>query len=295
MAAEMPGLKELAAAYRAKRATVDADALRPDAPEGTRPAWGTLGAAIDHRIRYSFADGDAPSRMVEAGMMLAAGVRGAPGDDPVDLTALELREMLASLIHRERPSDRSRPILLDGGAEEDLLRICYVMSWFEEVARTGRVWPGTPLGDCGRMVSADQLLAAVPAYVIVDLTAQVRLASSALAPLRSACLAADVCAGPMFTGSRAVGGADADLIVGDLLLDIKAKAATNLKREDFYQIIGYVLLDFDDRYRIGSLGVYLSRFGHLITWTVDEYLVLLGARRTMAELRQMCAEMPVTK
>ena len=49
MAAELPGLKELQATYRAQR-PAHAVALRPEPPAGIWPAWGTLGAAIDHRL-----------------------------------------------------------------------------------------------------------------------------------------------------------------------------------------------------------------------------------------------------
>lgn len=46
-------------------------------------------------------------------------------------------------------------------------------------------------------------------------------------------------------------GADADLIIGDLLLDVKATVTTTkARREDFLQLIGYVQLDYDDRYHI---------------------------------------------
>ena len=200
-----------------------------------------------------------------------------------------LRAALADLVGSERPADRSRQIPLAGKAEERLLRICYALSWFEEVYRTGRLWPGTPLGGADRDLSVSELLAAVPAYAVWDLLAQVDLAGSRLAGLRSASEPGQVRAGEVFAGSRDVGGADADLIIGNLLLDVKASANATIKREDFYQVIGYVLLDYNAACHLGRVGLYLTRFGHLVTWTIPECLKLLGARRDLAELREVFA------
>ena len=290
MAAELPGLKELQAAYRAQR-PADTDALRPQPLEGIqRPAWGTLGQAIDHRLRYAFADRDEPSTAVSTGMVLAAAGPDRAVTEAIDLAASGLRAALADLISQEQPSDRARAIPLAGYAEERLLRICYAMAWFEEVYRTGRLWPGTPLGDADRSLSTSQLLAAVPPYAVADLQAQVYLAADRLAGLRAACQPAQVRLGPDFAGSRDVGGADADMIISDLLLEVKASARATIKREDFYQVIGYVLLDYHDAYQIGRVGLYLARFGHLVTWTLPECLALLGARRDLAGLRKVFAD-----
>jgi hypothetical protein len=48
------------------------------------------------------------------------------------------------------------------------------------------------------------------------------------------------------------------------------------RREDFLQLIGYVLLDYDASYRITQMGVHLTRLSAQITWTLSEYLDLLG-------------------
>jgi hypothetical protein len=287
-ATELPGLADLAAAYRGllpARAT-----LRPAPPDDVKPAWSMLGQAIDHRIRYALSDRATPSGAARAGMVRAAGLADPGVSHGIWQTATDLPIALTELIQHELPADRSRPMLLSPPAEEELLRLCYAMSWFEAVYRTGRLWPGTPLGDAKPDLDLSSLLAAVPAYAVADLTAQMRLAADALGSLRGAYPPEDVHTGPTFAGSINAGGADADLIIGDLLLDVKATAtATKARREDFLQLIGYVLLDYDDRYRITRMGIYLTRLGALITWTVSEYLDLLGARRPLAELREMCS------
>lgn len=288
MTAELPGLADLVTAYRVLLPA--RSPLRPEPPDGVRPDWGMLGQAIDHRIRYSFSDQGTPSEAARAGILRAAHLANPDVIPAIRRSASDLSVALAEAIRRETPADRSRPMLLTAPAEEELLRICYAMSWFETVYRTGKLWPGTPLGNATPSLDVSGLLAAVPGYAVADLAAQMRLAADALGPLRDAHPSRDVQTGLTFAGSMDVGGADADLMIGDLLLDVKATAsATKAKRENFLQLIGYVLLDYDDRYRIARTGVYLTRLGALITWPLSEYLDLLGARRPLAELRQMCA------
>jgi hypothetical protein len=288
MAAELPALADFLADYRSRLPA--RAALRPEPPDGIRPAWSMLGQAIDHRIRYALSDKATPSGAAQAGMMCASGLAKPAVSQAIRQIAGDLPMALTELVQRERPADRTRPMLLAPAAEEELLRICYAMSWFEAVYRTRRLWPGTPLGEATPDLDLNTVIASVPGYAVTDLAAQVRLAADALGPLRAAYPPRDVHTGITFAGSLDVGGADADLIIGDLLLDLKATAiATKARREDFLQLIGYVLLDYDDRYGIARMGIYLTRFGTLITWAVKEFLDLLGARRSLAELREMCS------
>jgi hypothetical protein len=79
------------------------------------------------------------------------------------------------------------------------------------------------------------------------------------------------------------------MIVDGLLLEIKSTAtASRLGGEDFYQLAGYVLLDYDNRYAIGRVGFYLTRYGRLLTWSLDEFLDLFGSHRPLADLRTRC-------
>jgi hypothetical protein len=73
-------------------------------------------------------------------------------------------------------------------------------------------------------------------------------------------------------GSRLVGGADADLLIDDALIDIKTTKSLKLNRDYFNQIIGYYIL-----FKIGGvdnalhvpkverIGIYYSRYGELYT------------------------------
>jgi len=76
--------------------------------------------------------------------------------------------------------------------------------------------------------------------------------------------------------SKLVGGADADLVVDDMLIDIKTTKNFQLSRNYFNQLIGYYTL-----YKIGGidgmplqneikkLGIYFSRQGYLHWYEVD--------------------------
>jgi hypothetical protein len=73
----------------------------------------------------------------------------------------------------------------------------------------------------------------------------------------------------------AVGGADADLIVGDLLVDIKTIKDDHLKPNYLDQLFGYFLLSRRHRKRarrfprIERVGIYLARRGYLLLINTD--------------------------
>ena len=82
--------------------------------------------------------------------------------------------------------------------------------------------------------------------------------------------------------SRLVGGADADLLLDDCLIDIKTTKNPHLDVRDFFQLIGYYLLrGFDGIHcansktkarEINFLAIYFSRYGYLWKVAVDEVL-----------------------
>jgi hypothetical protein len=290
LASELPGVAAVRADCRARR-PADLDVLRPEPPAGTRPAWGTLGAAVDHRLRLGLSDSTSLGGAVRAGVQLVAATRM---DRPVRVgEALraagdELLRQIEKLITELRPFDRGALLTVDD--EQRLARACVVAAWFEEAYRTGRLWPGTPLGDATEDVTLDRLLALVPDYAVADIVAMADLAAAALADVRASCAPSDVHVGPVFAGSRDVGGADADWIAAGLLVDVKATAAPEkVGREDVLQLASYALLDYDDRYGIERVGWYFARVGWLVTWELAAFLGLLGAAHPMADLRRYVA------
>lgn len=70
--------------------------------------------------------------------------------------------------------------------------------------------------------------------------------------------------------SPLVGGADADLVVGDMLVDIKTTKSAEVTGETLDQLFGYFLLARRAGLpEIRRIGVYLSRYGHLRTGTTE--------------------------
>lgn len=75
---------------------------------------------------------------------------------------------------------------------------------------------------------------------------------------------------PAFSdGSAMLGGADADLLIDDLLIDVKTTAKLKIRTEDWRQLIGYAALN--EHFPIGGgkrplpirrLGFYFSRHGY---------------------------------
>lgn len=78
--------------------------------------------------------------------------------------------------------------------------------------------------------------------------------------------------------STLVGGADADMIIDDKLIDIKTTKKLTLSLNDFCQIIGYYILheiDGDNenkKVRINQIGIYYSRFAYLFLFNIQDII-----------------------
>ncbi len=85
---------------------------------------------------------------------------------------------------------------------------------------------------------------------------------------------------PHFGASLLVGGADVDLVIDDMMIDVKTTKYSALRRCDFNQLIGYYVLHLlrgsvcsdGSPYTgaINRLGIYFSRHGHLLLMDVYE-------------------------
>ncbi len=76
-----------------------------------------------------------------------------------------------------------------------------------------------------------------------------------------------------------IGGADADLVIDDTLIDIKTTKNLKFSRDEFNQVIGYYVLHriggasgLSKKHEIRKLGIYFSRHGYLHTVNVDEVI-----------------------
>ncbi|WP_426939756.1 hypothetical protein [Pseudarthrobacter sp. S6] len=84
----------------------------------------------------------------------------------------------------------------------------------------------------------------------------------------------DFASNPGFAGSELVGGADADWIIGDTLIDCKVynRLSVSELRGFLLQLLGYVMLDLDDRFGIRQVGIWLPRQGLMPTWSLTRLL-----------------------
>ena len=244
------------------------------------PDFAALGHAVDYRLRLSLGRGlgDAVGHGVMALHPAGPSFPGAPGAggrDALHAAGLQLLERVQQhLAAGEKPLE-----------EDAISRLCFVAAYFEDVFRCGQLRRFSLLARADAFTTLEELMRLVPAYAPADLAAQMRLAEQPFAALRALPEQDQVC-GPVFTGSADIGGADADFILGGLLLDCKATTRPRrLEIPEIYQLAGYLLLDYDDQYRIDRVGLYLSRQGHMITWTVPEFLQRAGAIEPLPVLR----------
>lgn len=165
---------------------------------------------------------------------------------------------------------------------ETLNRACWALALTTDVYRVG-LSPESPLVALLRenRFSTSQLLALAPPDALRQMDELRALAGTQLRPH----IAPPFVLGPTFDGSEYC-LADADLIAGGMLLDVKTRLGTKNPRTgvrsdglsllDIYQILGYTLFDRSDRYHIDAVGIYSARYGSLIAWKLAEVLDALA-------------------
>jgi hypothetical protein len=162
--------------------------------------------------------------------------------------------------------------------EELVLRAAWAIALTIEVYRTAMVWPGSPLLTIPPGKTAD-LLALATSDVVEELGALLALARERLFP-QLMTKQSPWHFGPTFTGSHLI-PADADLVAEDLLVEVKTGLGrkrpdgtrqAQLEANTIRQILGYLLLDFDNIYQITEIGYYDARYGHLSTWSATKLL-----------------------
>jgi hypothetical protein len=268
--------------------------------------WGTLGTAIDYRLKLCFladqeifyrADsGRYDTGLLETPLLALEDTAGTYGHR--SLVAAEGAQALvyAGLLAREQTRDLSVRVLeaarlvkrrdrrLPRAKEEDLCRLCFVMALLDEVASPRGLMPGALLTELPKNATADDLLALADDESVDDLRAMAWLFyKTQKALLRGK----ETLIGAFVEGERHV-HADPDLIVDGCLIEIKtAVDPGKIKKPSWpWQLLGYALLDYSDRYELESVALYLARQGLLIRWSLDEYVRILAGRDvSVAEAR----------
>jgi len=254
--------------------------------------YGLIGTAFDYRVRYFFSitpyrefvayHGAAHLGCQDFGQLTII----AGGKKPhyvLNASVQTFFDSLDSEINRLKPQIRH----LSDSDDLRLAQYCLVLALFEQVFRAGlQRCMNSPLVQAfvaGKLHNVSDFLALCPNTWINDMEQLTKLFVNTAGDR----LSLPAILNPTFEGSPHVGGADADLILANTLIDIKTKKGPNTAAYDLYQLLGYVLLDYTDRYRIDSVGFYFARQGIWHTWDLPQYIMELGNMRSynLAKLR----------
>ncbi len=253
---------------------------------------GTVGTAADWLLRFLLHPAPA-LELAARGAILCGAQPPRPGLGM--LAALEeLAQTLgmtrADFKHDQRSFDG--PVRGSSAEAEHLARVCWALALLTEVYRGGPVvaWQG-PLGRFrNRRPSAAELLALAPPAAVDQLGRFRAVFESVLLP-PLANRPGTWAIGPTLAGSALI-AADADLIAGGLLADLKTGRKLSLGVTDLFQLLGYALLDYDDEFGINSVGIFSARYAYLATWDLGGLLgELAGQPVSLATLRGQFREL----
>ena len=253
-----------------KREGTAVKALPLKVPPRTHGQVRLVGTAFDYRLRLHLKDDLARS------LVLADGVdrmqqRGSGLDPTVDSAWVESTRRLL----------RERPV----GDRMALARASVVLAWMHDGYRSGGRW-----SEGMKKIARSLNQSSMPTWHEYGVSVDQEVAGevAALFDAASECLPAAAVCGPEFAGSRAVEGADADLIVGRCLYEVKPSSNPRDKLpRHLRQLIGYALLDWNDAYGLERAGFYFSRQAERKSWPLSKLLAECtgAANATLAGLR----------
>jgi hypothetical protein len=250
-------------------------------PEAVKDRQGhatVAGTALDYRLRMDLPDFNFVETVAQRGLDILAADAGAVHWGKHIHKMLEQALGFAYLTWRDQNSD---PLSLD--------RASIPLAWCESIARIG---PHEALsGELGRRIkrakNAVDLMMSIDDALLFDIALMRRSVEPLLDEWNRGIEAGvDYVPNPRFLGSVAVGGADADWAVGDMLVELKTREeiTSSWPRETLFQLLGYALLDLDDSLGIRRFGILLPRQPYFAVWTLDD-LLLEDANKALPRLR----------
>jgi hypothetical protein len=178
-------------------------------------------------------------------------------EDAVELTRVQpkIYEKLKMLLDRSK--EEHELFLKNGTLSKGILVSSILLAKLDLIYRAGRLDPNLFTIDDGDIVDLKNLIS------ITDFSVFKAKGVSALNPTFG-------------DASLLVGGADADFIIDDTLIDLKTTKNLKLDRDYYNQLVGYYILsklggidDLQD-HAIKKFGIYFSRHGLLYTMPVSD-------------------------
>lgn len=160
----------------------------------------------------------------------------------------------------------------------EVAALCVLLARFEQAGRSMRAvrWSAERLGSVAPTLEAYAATELVDALDVADAAAVASAIADDHADLRDA---SPLLLGQTFELSGALDGADADIIAGTLLLDLKDAATTRIVRgRDLWQIVGYALADTNDRHGLQTVGVSALRWRRRWIVGLDEIVERLAGQ-----------------
>ena len=231
--------------------------------------YSDIGTAIDYRIRYYFVITPYMELVAYRGALILGRYYQRLPISLID----EFFDSLLSLLIQIGPTNRRLP----HHEEEQLNRYCFILSLLEQAHRIPRSrLDRSLLFVGGNRTSLSDLLSIPETQWLQDMCSlswlfydQYRQQLSDITAVMN----------PTFLGSTDIGGADADLIMDNCLIDIKTEMDPKVWNRIPYQLLGYTLLDYEDRYQLNEVGIYFARQGVRLTWTIEHLIDTLSARK----------------
>lgn len=261
--ADALGLINLAASQRIVPVPAEIDTAR-------------IGTAFDIRIRIALGGFDVQTSSSAAGMnqlpLLASKIENGRHRAQVLFEAFDIAGLL----------------LQDPSSDDDLNIASIVLAHGEQIYRAGRAALTGSVGTaCDQARDGQQFVENISSRDLHDMqtllsanSAQINLWQEQIDEGTRFETNLD------FVGSSLVGGADADWLIGDTLIDCKVYGNITVSRlRDFLrQLLGYVMLDLNDALKIRHVAIWLPRQRRMQTWSLN-YLLGGEPEKILPELR----------
>ncbi|TDZ80142.1 hypothetical protein DE4585_03893 [Mycobacteroides salmoniphilum] len=218
------------------------------------------GTAFDHMIQLRF-DSSWKMGLIDSGVRIAA---------EQSFLCRDAMESLKWLDAAECP-------------DASLAQYAFVYAVFTTVARRPQVMASPyfrklfPKHAKKTAFDANRILAWPPDKIVADLMALLDVAQRQLVPRLSPDMLTNEAA-PTFTGSAII-KADGDFISDGILFEFKTTREDVLRSNAIYQLLCYLLLDFDDAHHLKGIAHYSTRYGHLQMWPAQRFISTLADRK----------------